>query len=120
LAIYTTMERIMTFDDFVNEKVEGSLLDPTHTSKTPSKDGELLFKMEKPRSPLHVEFRLDIEEDDWVIIKYKNKQGVEKRHHTIIMKDLLKFKKSLEREGYTGPADAEVTKMMGADANPPV
>jgi hypothetical protein len=64
------------------------------------KRGQVLARLEKPRSPLAVEFQVDKEDEDLVRVRYMTKKGEEKRHSTIILKDVEQWVSSLERDGY--------------------
>lgn len=63
------------------------------------KKGDVLFTMEKPRSPLTIVFAVD-DDVDMIRIKYMTKNGTEKRHNTITKSGVDGWVRSLEKDGY--------------------
>ena len=105
------MGKVNNFDEYVKE----SLLDElgtdakVKTGKKP-KPGELVFTMQKPGSPQHVEVRVDPDLEDCYSVQFKNKKDEIKRKSTIISKDLPQWTKKLEGEGWKKDEPKKVTK----------
>lgn len=82
------------------KKYEQFLCEGDDMEKTTKKEGELLFKMEKPRSPQHVEVRRDIDFDDMLRVFYKDKNGGIKSKHLITSSSFDSWINPLKESGF--------------------